>query len=246
MYLLRLDDASEYRDIIKWDRIETLLDKYQIKPIVGVIPHNQDPSIINKYKKDSRFWEVVKKWNHKNWTIGLHGYNHVYITNVGGLNPVNNRSEFAGVDLAIQKEKIRKGLSIFKEQNISPKAFFAPAHTFDHNTLRALHSESNIRVISDTIANDVYNFDGFYFIPQQTGHVRSMPFKITTFCYHPNNMIDKDYIELENFLLLYQNHFVDVGSITLVDRSKSSYDNVLSWLYFFFRKMRKRFKNCGD
>lgn len=41
--ILRLDDACEKRDLVKWDRIEVILDKYQIKPIVGVIPHCLDP-----------------------------------------------------------------------------------------------------------------------------------------------------------------------------------------------------------
>ena len=41
-YIMRLDDASEYMDVEKWQRMEDLLDKYHIKPIVGVIPDNQD------------------------------------------------------------------------------------------------------------------------------------------------------------------------------------------------------------
>ena len=43
-YILRLDDASDYMDVEKWSRMEELLDKYQIKPLVGVIPDNQDPA----------------------------------------------------------------------------------------------------------------------------------------------------------------------------------------------------------
>lgn len=37
-YILRLDDAAERMDIVKWNRMEVLLDKYNIKPLVGVIP----------------------------------------------------------------------------------------------------------------------------------------------------------------------------------------------------------------
>ena len=46
MYLLRLDDASEYMDTGKWARTEKLLDKYGVKPIFGIIPHNEDPQLI--------------------------------------------------------------------------------------------------------------------------------------------------------------------------------------------------------
>ena len=42
MYLVRLDDASEYMDIEKWKIVEGILDKYQIKPLVGIIPDNKD------------------------------------------------------------------------------------------------------------------------------------------------------------------------------------------------------------
>ena len=45
-YLIRLDDASEYMDLDKWSRMEELLDKYNIKPIFGIIPDNQDPKLV--------------------------------------------------------------------------------------------------------------------------------------------------------------------------------------------------------
>ena len=81
-----------------------------------------------------------------------------------GLNPVWNRSEFAGVPLDQQKEKISLGISIFRSNGIEPQFFFAPAHTYDKNTLLALKSESNIRIISDTIAIKPYFEDGFVYI----------------------------------------------------------------------------------
>ena len=54
-YIMRLDDASEYMDVEKWQRMEDLLDKYHIKPIVGVIPNNQDPDMVGVYPKDEQF-----------------------------------------------------------------------------------------------------------------------------------------------------------------------------------------------
>ena len=38
-YIMRLDDAAEKMDIEKWSRMEKLLDKHSIKPLVGVIPY---------------------------------------------------------------------------------------------------------------------------------------------------------------------------------------------------------------
>ena len=41
-YLIRLDDACPTMDVVKWDKIEKMLDKYHIKPMVGIVPANND------------------------------------------------------------------------------------------------------------------------------------------------------------------------------------------------------------
>lgn len=46
-YIIRLDDASEIMNVSTWERIEELLDNYNIKPIVGIIPNNKD-TLLNK------------------------------------------------------------------------------------------------------------------------------------------------------------------------------------------------------
>ena len=231
-YIMRLDDASEYMDVEKWQRMEDLLDKYHIKPIVGVIPDNQDPDMVGVYPKDEQFWKKVQRWKKKGWIIALHGCTHVFETREGGLNPVNDRSEFAGVPLERQKEKIRAGVRILREHGIEPEIFFAPAHTFDENTLIALKEESDIRIISDTIANDIYFENGFYFIPQQSGRVRKLPFKVCTFCYHPNTMEDLSWKVLEDFLQKNANTFTDVGRFELDKRKLTAMDRLLKKGYF--------------
>lgn len=243
MYLLRLDDASEYLDIEKWNKIEEILDVYEIKPIVGIIPNNEDKELINKNKKDSFFWEKTRKWQSKGWTIALHGYNHVYITNEGGVNPVNNRSEFAGVSLNIQRQKIRDGINIFKTNNLNAKVFFAPFHTYDINTLEALKTESDIRIVCDTVANDIYKEKDFYFIPQQSGTVRRLPFKVVTFCYHPNNMSEYDFKKLENFIKKNKFEFKSLSNILLRDRKLNLLDIVLRKSYFTIRKLKIRLRS---
>lgn len=242
MYLIRLDDASQYMDIERWNRIANLLNKYSIKPIVGVIPSNQDESLLSKYNINLEFWNYVKRWELENWTIALHGYTHVYSSNDGGINPVNSYSEFAGLSLVEQRKKIEFGIQILKEHNINPKIFFAPAHTFDNNTLEALKLESDIRTISDTVANDVYKMKDFYFIPQQSGRVRWLPFKVTTFCYHPNNMREQDFRFLEKFLNKNKDKFVDFKDLTFEDRGLNGYDKVLKYIYFLMRRIRNIFR----
>jgi len=230
-YILRLDDASNKRNQDNWLRIEALLDKYGIKPLVGVIPQNEDPAL-SIYNEDKNFWDTVKLWESKGWTIAMHGFNHVYLTNDGGINPVNARSEFAGLSLKEQKLKIAAGMKIMKEHDFDPKVFFAPAHTFDRNTLKALQEESRIRVISDTIANDVYYDQGFYFVPQQSGRVRMLHFATVTFCYHPNEMQDMDFQVLEKFISKYRSSFVCFNDLCLKERKLNSYDRILRKIYF--------------
>lgn len=236
-YILRLDDASEYMDRGKWLRIEQLLDSYGVKPLVGVIPCNRDPLLAEQYERDGTFWDTVSRWQKKGWAIAMHGYDHRYITNNGGINPVNARSEFAGLPYEEQAEKIMDGVRIFREEGIEPTAFFAPSHTFDKNTVQALLLCSNIRVISDTVANRPYQRCGMTFVPQQSGRVRKLPFHTTTFCYHPNTMGENAFEHLNSFLRKYGGRFIEFPAVP-VDRERSMYDCLLSVLYFAVRKLR--------
>ena len=105
-----------------------------------------------------------------------------------------------------------------------------PAHTYDLNTLEALKLESDIRVISDTPANDCYFDNGFVFIPQQAGHVRRLPFKTITFCYHPNIMNEKDFYLLENYL---KKHTISSYELIQTKRHISLYDILLMKIYYW-------------
>ena len=237
MYLMRLDDACEKRNVKNWDRMEALLDKYNVKPLVAVIPNCKDPNF-EKYPIDVYFWtNRVKTWLRKGYVIALHGYDHTFhkCDKKINLNPINDFSEFVGLDLKEQREKISKGITIFKEHGLEPKVFVAPAHSFDNNTLEALRTDTEIRIISDTISYDSYFKDGFYFVPQQTGRCRRLPFKTVTFCYHPNNMNEKAFSDLESFLKAYSSYFTSLQSV-IKKRSFSFFDFILQKLYFLRRK----------
>lgn len=236
MYLIRLDDASDHMNTERWDRVERLLDENGIRPLVGVIPMNRDPMLL-EFAEDAAFWEKARHWQDKGWRIALHGYEHVYATNCTGVNPVHNHSEFAGLPLEAQREKIREGLKLLKERGLEPTAFFAPSHTFDWNTLEALRLESDIRVISDTVANDCYCRRGFTFIPQQAGRVRELPFKVTTICLHPNFTTDPEMDEIEAFLKNHAGQFLDPDTLGPTTRKRSLLDRGYETAYFLKRKL---------
>ena len=235
-YILRLDDACEKRNVERWDRIENLMDKHGVLPLVGVIPHCLDEKM-QEYCADEFFWDRVNLWMKKGWSIAMHGYDHVYKNSNSGINPVNNRSEFAGLSLDEQKAKIRKGVAVMREHGINPIVFFAPSHTFDENTLVALKEESDIRIISDTPANKPYLKYGFTFVPQQSGRVRKLPFDTVTFCYHPNDMTDDDFSELERFLIENSTKFIPFPT-RMVKRKMSLIDKAVNKLYFLRRGNR--------
>lgn len=240
-YLIRLDDACPTMDAAKWQRMEDILDRFGVRPMVGIIPANKDPKqqIDNV---DNAFWEKVKQWEKKGWAIALHGYDHCFISEEGmkGLNPLWKRSEFAGVSLKDQKEKIRKGVSILRKHGIEPHYFFAPAHTYDENTLEALRTESNIRIISDTIATKPYCKGNFVFIPQLGGLRRDMKLPgVWTFCLHPSTMSDDNFKATERFLKVHQKDMVGFGDLNLNNlKGKSMMSRLLSYMYFTLRKIR--------
>lgn len=237
MYLIRLDDASDRMHTENWNRVEQLLDENGIKPLVGVIPLNRDPVL--QFDEDPGFWEKAQCWQEKGWRIALHGYDHVFCSKDGGINPVHKNSEFAGVPLEIQREKIRSGLAILMEKGLKPTAFFAPGHTFDQNTLEALRLESDIRIVSDTIANDTYCYCDFTFIPQQSGRVRELPFKLTTICLHPNYMKEHEFAELDAFFRAHREEFLNPMTIAPTCRRLGILDRVYRLAYGTKRSLSK-------
>lgn len=242
-YLIRLDDACPTMDAEKWLRMENILDTYGVRPMVGVIPANKDPKQ-QIDAVDTEFWTKVKAWEKKGWAIALHGYDHCYISNDGlkGLNPLWERSEFAGVPLNEQKMKIREGIEVFNAHHISPKYFFAPSHTFDANTLLALREESNIRIISDTIATRPYRKGEFVFIPQLGGRCTEMKLPgVWTFCLHPSTMKEEDFASTERFLQAHKEKMIGFDELNLTRlKGKDLMSRLLSWVYFTRRKVMRR------
>lgn len=236
-YIIRLDDACPRRNIEAWDRMEALLDQYGVKPLVGVIPDCQDPAM-DKYPADEKFWARVQGWQDKGWCIAMHGYDHVYRSTSGGINPMQARSEFAGLPLDVQRQKIAGGVEILRSHGIEPRVFFAPSHTFDKLTLQALKECSDIRIISDTFAADVYGSEGFTFVPQQSGLARELPFPTTCFCYHPNDMSQAQFESLEDFLRRHAESFIPFPTEES-GRKLRLYEALMRKAYFGARNLKK-------
>ena len=236
-YLFRLDDANHYLDSEKWNRIEKIFDKFSIKPIVAVVPANEDKDLI-KSNFDPNFWLLVKKWEKKGWSIAAHGLNHKFHkVRRGNLwLPFYNFSEFGGLNFEQQRKKIKKAIEIFKNNKLNPRIWICPAHSFDLNTLLAIAEETNIKIISDGISLSTYFENGFHFIPQQTWTVKKRMLGLWTICLHPNNMLDEDFKKLEANLKkndFYKN-VITLDEVSISNNKKSFFD-ILYSNYFWFK-----------
>lgn len=234
-YLFRLDDANSYSNLKKWYAIECIFEKYDIKPIVAVIPENKDPAL--KYQDlNPNFWKMVQDWDAKGWSIAMHGYQHMYhsISRYQSIIPYYKRSEFSGLSLENQKIKINKSLKIFHQNYIEPKVWVAPAHSFDYLTLEAISEETNIKLVSDGISMFQYFNSGFYFIPQQLWSIKKKTFGLWTVCLHPDTMSDEEIIEFERQLSsssIYKSA-ISIEDVALSKNNKKIIDYCFSALFY--------------
>jgi peptidoglycan/xylan/chitin deacetylase (PgdA/CDA1 family) len=172
-----------------WSEIEAALLARRLKPILAVVPDNQDPML----KVDAPvadFWDRVRQWQARGWTIALHGYQHRYVGRHAGIVTVKKKTEFAGVPAAEQEEKLRRGIEIFEREGIKPRVWIAPSNSFDAATVSLL-PRLGIRVICD----GYFRFPFLWprevtWVPQQLFGFRPAPPGIWTVCYHHNQWTD--------------------------------------------------------
>jgi len=199
--IFRLDDIAPN---MKWEmmnKVENLFDRYQIKPIMGVIPKNEDKYLMSYPLCNFDFWEKIKNLKKRGWEIAMHGYEHLfnqdskkkdYLGHGGG-------SEFVGRTYEDQFNKLSLGLEIFKKNKLDVQTFFAPNHTFDQNTIRAC-KDLGFKSISDGYGIAPYYENGIIFVPQLFYRLYTIPFGIQTIQLHLNFLTEKDYSNLEKFV----------------------------------------------
>jgi Uncharacterized protein conserved in bacteria (DUF2334) len=208
-YLLRFDDLCPTMNWPMWSEIEAVLVAQQICPILAVVPDNQDP-VLQVGSPAEGFWEQVRRWHHRGWTIAMHGYQHRYVTQASGLVARRKKSEFAGLPSEQQEDKLRRGMEIFRQQGIQPQVWIAPGHTFDEVTV-ALLPRVGIRIINDGYVRFPYcDANGMLWIPQQLGGFRPVPSGIWTICHHHNEWTISD---LRRFRMDVERHRIQIWSL---------------------------------
>lgn len=244
-FLIRFDDICPTQNWKTWQEVEKILIEEDVKPILAVIPDNQDPRL-HEDLPDERFWERVRGWQARGWTIGLHGYRHEYVTRDSGIMGVNRYSEFAGLPYEEQKAKLEKAMEIFSREGVRPDVWVAPAHSFDENTIQALVSVG-IHTISD--GSSLYphrDSRGVFWVPQQLWNLRPVPFGVWTVCIHYQ---EEPYTDLAKFRQKIHEYKESITSFpemveTYKQRKKTWLDTVFlrAWLTALRVKMIFRSK----
>ncbi len=240
--LIRFDDIAENMNWHYMEKSEQLFDKHNIKPVLGVIPNNQDKEL-KTYPKKENFWEIVKKWQAKGWEISMHGYNHLYHSETykNDYFKYGGKSEFFGETLMNQTNRIQKGLEIFKKNNIKVRSFFAPNHTYDTNTFIALKN-SGIYEVIDGYGLKPYSKNKIVFIPQLFYKLFFVPFGLQTTQIHLNIMNDKEFNKFQ-FLIEknYQNIVTYDEALNLL--SDNLRDKFINKIIYYLLSLKRKISN---
>lgn len=194
--MIRLDDITPDMNWERFYQAKAIFDKYDIRPLIGVVPDNQDVTL---HKQEGRedFWNVIRQLQERGWAVAQHGTYHCYETKDSGILGINPFSEFAGLSYEVQVKKLQAGKRILDKNGIRTDVFMAPGHTYDKNTLKAL-KECGFHVITDGLSAKPYMEDGILCIPCRLRGFKK-PDGIDTMCLHTNLMDEQDMEELEFF-----------------------------------------------
>jgi predicted deacetylase len=233
-FLVRFDDICPTIDWDAWQKVEATMIEEDVRPILSVIPDNQDQTL-HEGEPNEQFWSCVREWQARGWTIGLHGYQHRYVSKEAGIIGLNNYSEFAGLPLDEQRAKLQRGMEIFAREGVHADVWVAPAHSFDANTVRALAS-LGVKAISDGMSLYPHrDSEGVLWVPQQLWRFRTAPFGVWTVCIHPK---DELFLNAEHFRRCIREYKESITSFPAIvaayrQRKHSWTDDVFAGLWRF-------------
>jgi predicted deacetylase len=170
-----------------------------IPTLVGVVPNCLDKEIMVEPGTASEFWDRVRSWQSKGWTIAQHGFTHIYETNDCGILAVNHRSEFAGLSNEAQFAKLAAGKEIMQREGVWQPVFMAPAHSFDMSTVRALEA-LEFQYLTDGYGLYPYHIGALTAVPQLFASPAHVGFGVYTICVHINNISEARLTKLMAFI----------------------------------------------
>ena len=148
--------------------------------------------------------------------------------------PIENVNVFANDKGTITDNYGLCSLDIFKKENVEIRSFFAPNHTYDLNTFKAL-KESGIKNIIDGYGLLPYSEKGLNFIPQLFYKEIILPFGIQSTQIHLNYWSEEDFFKFEKFVEKNKEKF-----ITFDEAIEKINNNIFSKTTNLFVKMGLR------
>lgn len=242
--LIRFDDICPTMNWKEWKRALQVLDHYNIRPLLGVIPDCQDPELMIDAPRTD-FWEYIKELQNKGYAIAMHGYTHKYDTTTHGIVNITPHSEFSGHSYEEQYEKIRRGKEILNAHGILTDIFFAPAHSYDENTLRAL-AANGFKYVSDGKSSKPFMRHGVLCIPCRSSgcpEVKRSGYYTAVFHAHEWMRPDKayGYNQLKQICELYSDEIVTFSDYAKCKTGKPLFQSMDEHLYLIYEYKIKVF-----
>ncbi len=216
-FILRFDDIAPEMAWSKFSSFEALAIELDIPLLVGVVPHCLDSKLAREPAKDD-FWDVVRGWVDRGWTVAQHGYTHQYVTKNPGILAIGNKSELAGLSYEEQYVKLKTGKDILVQQGVWQPVFMASAHSFDYITLQAL-ADLEFRYLTDGYGVYPYKIGGLTAVPQLFASSAHLDFGVYTICLHINDMTQSQIQKILWFVRTHRKQFISFADAVTISSS---------------------------
>lgn len=249
--LIRFDDICPTMNWEQWERAKQMLDEAGVTALLGVVPDNTDPDLmIDAPRQD--FWEYIKGLQAQGYAIAMHGFHHQFELKADGIVTRNKISEFAGLPYEVQLDKIRKGKDILNGHGIETDVFFAPAHSYDDNTLRAL-AACGFKYVSDGFSSKPYLRQGITLLPCRSGGIPRLHKNdgYITAVIHAHEWTRSDSsVEKQRFEAILSNHKEEIVSLRDYSNRKVGvafvqriFEKIYKWLIIYIAPVIVKLRN---
>lgn len=205
-FILRFDDITPEMAWSKFDPFDALSKELDLPLLVGVVPHCLDETLSVEPANEA-FWDTVRGWFERGWSIAQHGYTHQYVTQHPGILRLGLKSELAGLPYEEQFAKLQAGKRILMAQGVWQPVFMAPSHSFDEGTLRAL-AALNFEYLTDGCGVYPYQFGELTAVPQLFATPLHFGFGVYSICLHVNTLSEPEIQKIIEFVRRNRAQFI--------------------------------------
>ena len=244
-YLMRFDDINSRMDWNRFFIIKKVLEKYNIRSILGVVPNCQDKTL-EVGRKNPNFFENLRKFSLYGDVIAQHGYDHVYDSKSSGFFGNTLNSEFSGHSYQKQINKLSKGKAILEKESLWRPIFMAPNHSFDSVTIEAL-KELNFTTVLDGLALFPFKANNLDFISQ----ISSRPLPVwlpclSQLCVHINTISEKELNQLIYFIEKNHKYFTNLEDLKVKNNIFTLFERKFISILIRTFRLLKRLNSLGS